>query len=362
MSIVINGPVNTQTSYGITVSNLINSLSNNGENVYTVPIGGMNWFSVQENIPKSLKNGESITRELRKKGKSVRIFHQFALMEHVCDYHIGFPIFELDTFTEQEIANLKVCDELIVCSKWAEQVILDNGITDINISVVPLGVDGDIFSPENLIEEVDEKEKPFTFFFPGKFEYRKGFDIVMEVFDKAFPTENVNIIFLPLNPMLNQEETTEWVNSLVASNLAKRGCVQISGRVDTPHEVANIVRYSDAVVSFSRAEGWNLPLLEALSCGRSVIATNYSGHTEFLNNENSTLVEVGQKEDAYDGKVFVGQGQWLSYTDSNIDDFVEALRLVYKNGRKYNVKGIETASQFSWKNSALKLASIVKEN
>ena len=41
----------------------------------------------------------------------------------------------------------------------------------------------------------------------------------------------------------------------------------------------------------ARAEGWNLELLEMMACGKQVIATNYSAHTEFCTKENSILIE-----------------------------------------------------------------------
>ena len=65
---------------------------------------------------------------------------------------------------------------------------------------------------------------------------------------------------------------------------------------------------TDCGVFPARAEGWNLELLEMMSCGKNVIATNYSSHTEFCNSENCMLVETTELEDAHDGKWFRGQG------------------------------------------------------
>ena len=56
----------------------------------------------------------------------------------------------------------------------------------------------------------------------------------------------------------------------------------------------------------SRAEGWNLEILELMSCGKHIITTNYSAHTEFCNKENALLVDIDELETAYDGKWFLG--------------------------------------------------------
>ena len=82
--------------------------------------------------------------------------------------------------------------------------------------------------------------------------------------------------------------------------------VKFLDRVGSHKEVADIIRMCDCGVFPSRAEGWNLDLLEMMSCGKQVIATNYSAHTEFCNEENCMLVETTEMVDAEDGKWFRG--------------------------------------------------------
>lgn len=355
MNINLNCPLSTMTSYGITGLNLTEALTKLGHEVSLFPIGGVSYFPYQESILPSLKRGETPVCETFNE-VSVRLYHQFSLFEHTHPYHIGFPIFELDNFSEQEKASINWCEELIVCTQWARGVINEH-FPNMFCRVVPLGVDQSIFSPSEPTNEFQGREKPFTFFYPGKFEYRKGFDRVTDLFDKAFPSENVEVHFLPQNLFI--QDNDDWARSLMSSNLGRKGRVKIHGRLETPQQVADLVRHADAVVSFSRAEGWNLPLLEALSCARTVVATNYSGHTEFLTPQNSVLLDVEGREPAVDGVFFNGSGNWLSFTESDEDNFVEALRTVYKQGRKYNAEGVETAKQFSWENSAQKLIEAV---
>jgi len=107
----------------------------------------------------------------------------------------------------------------------------------------------------------------------------------------------------------------------------------------------------------SRAEGWNLGLLEMMSCGKKVITTNYSAHTEFCNSENCMLVDFEEKETAYDGVWFKGNyGSWMKITDNNKKAFGEHMRLVHEekqnNGLEINYQGTLTASEFSWERVA----------
>ena len=120
------------------------------------------------------------------------------------------------------------------------------------------------------------------------------------------------------------------------------------------------VEHKTLSLSFpSRAEGWNLELLELMSCGKNVIATNYSAHTEFCNSENCFLIETTEQETAYDGKWFTGQGNWAKLSETVIQDLINNMQNVHQLKQnqelKPNQQGITTAEKFSWEESARKI-------
>jgi hypothetical protein len=94
-----------------------------------------------------------------------------------------------------------------------------------------------------------------------------------------------------------------------------------------------------------------------MSCGKHVITTNYSAHTEFCNNQNAMLIDVDNLETAFDGVFFDGKcGFWAELSDNQKEETISHMRLVHKkkqNGElNINVDGIQTAEKFSWQNSA----------
>ena len=113
----------------------------------------------------------------------------------------------------------------------------------------------------------------------------------------------------------------------------------------------------------SRAEGWNLELLELLSCGKMAISSNVSAHTEFCNSKAVYLIDIPEKELAEDGKWFFKQGSWAKITESTINDFVEAMRAAHKrhqqNKNAINKDGVEVAKNFTWSNTAEKILTNV---
>jgi glycosyltransferase involved in cell wall biosynthesis len=59
----------------------------------------------------------------------------------------------------------------------------------------------------------------------------------------------------------------------------------------TDNETKNLVHCCDCFVSLHRSEGFGHGLSEAMFLGKPVIATRYSGNLDFMNDENSFLVD-----------------------------------------------------------------------
>lgn len=68
----------------------------------------------------------------------------------------------------------------------------------------------------------------------------------------------------------------------------------------TRNHLMSLVNAADAYVSLHRSEGLGLGMLEAMYVGKPVVATSYGGNLEFMNNDNSLLVEYDMVELAHD--------------------------------------------------------------
>lgn len=348
-------PVN-KTSYGLVGANILKSLIETGLPVSLFPIGQIDAeerFHVY--IRRALENAKLYDVE----SPCLRIFHQFSLAEFVGKgQHIGFPIFELTKFNEVEHHHLQNCDRLIVPSTWAKNVLLSCEIkSNEEISVIPLGVDPTIFHESNT------KPWPQTIFLNiAKQELRKMHDVIVDVFNLAFTEDdNVELWMLWDNIFHNQQENEYWESLYKNSKLFNK--IRFVKRLNTQNEVARLIQISDCLVATSRGEGWNLPALEAMSCGKSVIMCDYSGSTEFANKDNALLVDIDEMEDAYDGKWFFGQGQWASIGEKQINQMVQYMTYIHSektSGKSpVNSAGIKTAQAFTWAETARKLTEVL---
>ena len=291
----------------------------------------------------------------------IKIWHQNDMAQFAGrGKRIGFPFFELDEFNPIEQHHLSSLDSIFVSSEWAKSIILDQiKISKDQVFVVPLAVDSNLFKPNNQTTN----NNATIFLNCGKWEIRKGHDVLCEVFNQAFNNDDdVELWLLCENPFLTQEQQNEWINMYKKSKLGHK--IRVFPRQETQQEVYNIMSNCDCGIFPSRAEGWNLELLEIMSCGKHVIATNYSAHTEFCNKDNAYLINITDKEIAFDGKWFNGKcGKWAKISQEQKDECVYYLRQIHQlkqeNKLNINQNGIETADKLNWDTTAQKILEYV---
>ncbi len=329
--------------YGVAGYNIYKELHKLHPSTALYPIS--NPEIMDQSIAAGLENRGSIMN-----APSVKIWHQNDVHTHIGKgLHVGFPIFELTQFNAEEIRSLHHCDKIFVCSKWAKNIIIDQTkFSENDVHVVPLGVDAKIFKP-NL------SGRPNTIFFNcGKWEKRKGHDVLVKCFNEAFTySDNVELWMMCDNPFIG-DQNKAWQQLYKNSPLGDK--IRIIPRQANHRDVYSIMSQSDCGVFPARAEGWNLELLEMMACGKKVITTNYSAHTEFCDEDNSYLIEIENLEKAYDGVFFSGShGMWADFSKNQEDQLVSHLRKAHQekqNGPQINSAGIKTANHFSWQNSA----------
>lgn len=340
----VNTPINN-LGYGVVGINVTKELSKNNS-VTLFPIGQIDRRIEDEDII-SLSN--LINKPYDPDAACLKIWHEHHLSERIGRGPFGaYVFFEIDTFDDRRIRHTESTDLLFVSSEWAKDIVLNNTkINKYNIIVAPCGVDTDIFN----YTPIRTKNNKCIFFTCGKWEYRKGHDIIIKAFNRAFDSnEDVELRMMCDNPFLNSAESKYWENMYLDDRIS------LIGRVDSQLTLAYIMGQADCGVFPSRAEGWNLELLEMMACGKPCITTNYSAHTQFCNTENCMLIDIYEKEKAFDGKFFHGLGEWAKLGEDQIDHLSFYLKDFYKrwldNENLVNYKGIETAKQFSWSKTA----------
>ena len=100
--------------------------------------------------------------------------------------------------------------------------------------------------------------------------------------------------------------------------------------------IGDTLRKTDIYICASMYESFCLPVLEAMTCGAAIITTNNGGNMDFVrDNENALIIEK-----------------------DNVEDICKKLKMLLDDEAKreaISAKGVETATEYSWKKTIEKL-------
>jgi len=243
-----------------------------------------------------------------------------------------------------EGANLDIYKKLETLSTQVKDV-LDDVKEDFNYLFVGHWLQGDIGQDR---KDVGMLIKTFLETFKGK-KQRPGLILktqsatpsVMdreEMLDKIRAIEELVGGDLPSIYLLHGEFTDEEINELYNHPKVK------------------------AHVSFAKGEGFGRPLLEASISGKPVIAPNWSGHKDFLNEEMSIMLpgEITQiHQSAVVQDMLIAESGWFTVDYKKASDTLEE---VYKNYKKYTDRAkkqsYRSRTEFSLEKMSEKLLGI----
>eukprot|EP00042_Codosiga_hollandica_P039713 m.335449 g.335449 ORF g.335449 m.335449 type:complete len:341 (+) comp55678_c0_seq14:721-1743(+) len=284
------------------------------------------------------------------------------------DYRIGRAMFETTWLPSGWVENIQHVNEVWVPSAWAAVVFSEAGVPASKIKVIPEAIDTDVFDAT----KAGRLKKPslfpnstnsFNFLSVFKWEDRKNWQTLLKAFALEFEAqENVALYIRSGTPdsIKNSVETIR--KQLRLTHTLKIYGLEKVSVADYPKLFAT----ANAFVLPTHGEGWGRPLMQAMAMGLPTIAPNWSGHTEFMNEENSFLVPVSQMVSAYPQQQQLTGGnaadrsrhQWA---DIEVDDLRKAMRYVYAHQPIAALTGRTASEQIRKKYSRKAVADLVTD-
>jgi len=240
-------------------------------------------------------------------------------------YNIGYWAWELSDFPEIWFDRFQFFHEIWVPSFFCQDAIART--SPIPVLRVPHSIEvKEIKDIGRARFGIAEDKFAFLFMF-DLFSYleRKNPFALIRAFRDAFPREKDVVLVLKCSNMKSGSQEKEALLK-EASGLDVKF---IDGYLDRD-EIHALIRSCDCYVSLHRSEGFGLPLAEAMCLGKPVIATGYSGNTDFMNVNNSLLVKYSLVELEKDIGPYKKGNVWA---DPDHGHAVELMRLVYNDRR-----------------------------
>ncbi len=225
------------------------------------------------------------------------------LQEYHPGYRICYTMMETHrvhpTFVGILNANYNEC---WVPTEWNAESLESSGLK-IPVNVMPLGVNPLIFRPKSKTafpscellstDDAGKTEVPsgFCFLTVAQPTFRKGFDVLVDAFEKSFADDpDVCLIIATTNMSARRPPAPFLSLDQVVSKEHRARIYALTGNM-SDFEMASLYNAADVYVCTSRGEGWNLPLTEAAACGVPVIAPRHTAHLDYLHDSNATLFD-----------------------------------------------------------------------
>ncbi len=206
-------------------------------------------------------------------------------------YNIHYGAWELSVYPNQWLPLMNIVDEIWAFSSFMQKAVSEK--SSCPVIHMPLPVDFPAvrhFHREYFHLPNEKFIFLFTFDLTSSF-HRKNPLAVISAFRKAFDHDIDNVaLVLKMNRIDNIRKLQEQYDQLSLYTGADKR-IHIIDRVLQREEILGLIQTCNAYVSLHRSEGFGLGMAEAMKMGKPVIATNYSGNTDYMNSKNACLVD-----------------------------------------------------------------------
>ncbi len=194
---------------------------------------------------------------------------------------------EESEFPQEWVNDFNCClTGMTTLSTHVEKIMMDNGVS-IPLSTSGCGVDHwERIAPD---ESYHTEAKSFRFLHVSSCFPRKGADILLKAYGDAFcSSDDVTLIIKTFaNP---HNEIHSWLKEAKKDNENYPDVVIIEDDL-TDGQLKALYEQCDVLVAPSRAEGFGLPMAEAMLSGLSVITTGWGGQLDFCNESTAWLID-----------------------------------------------------------------------
>jgi glycosyltransferase involved in cell wall biosynthesis len=278
-----------------------------------------------------------------------------------------FGIYNYDgsVLPKQWKSSYRHVDLVLPSSEYAKKVFVDAKIPESHLRVVPHGINlSDFDIPENEIYQLKTKKSVKILNVCGQVHRRKNLSGMLEAYGKAFSKDDDVCLVLKVTkhrPVHKFELSARDIYQKWRKENPQAGEVEMI--YDYIPKIESLFLACDIHFSLSNIECFHIPSLQALGAGMVTIQSGYGGHTDFLHQGNSLLVEgkMGRCPPKYQ---YWHPSPYAEMFIPDIDDATDKLKHAVENleslKEKFGPEIKKTTEKFTWTNAAKQILELVK--
>lgn len=243
-------------------------------------------------------------------------------------YNIGYWLWELEDFPDEWLPALNLVDEVWTPAEFISKNLrkytskpvhtltypmVANTSNDFDRNYFGLPLDQFLFITMYDINSTMERKNPMA---------------TIKAFKSAFDSNRTDVGLVIKVNNANEKEI-----AMIKDMIYGYTNVYIIAKTFSKVEVNSLIKVCNSLVSLHRAEGYGLPLAEAMILGRPVIGTNWSANTEFMNAQNSCLVDFKLINLDQNYSMYKKGSRWA---DANIEHAAQYMNRLVSDADFYN--------------------------
>lgn len=254
-------------------------------------------------------------------------------------YNIGYWHWELPDFPDEWIESFKFVDEI-----WAPSTFVGEAIS--KKSPVPV-----VKIPHAIEVKINEKRNRSYFNLPEdtflfltmydikSYQERKNPRASIDAFKGAFGPEDRDV---GLVIKVNSYKSNPVEFKSLLEIISDYPNIYLMKETISRNDINSLILVTDCFISLHRSEGFGLGFAEAMYLGKPVIGTNWSSNTDFMNDQNSCLVDYKLIPVGQDYGPYKSYQHWADPDTNHASEYMRRLvndELYYKliscNGERY---------------------------
>ena len=260
------------------------------------------------------------------------------------EFRVLRTMFETDQVAPLWVELIKNMDEVWVPSQFNIETFHRSGVPLEKLKVVPGGVDPVMFNP-NIAKPLELPNRAsYNFLSIFEWQERKAWDVLLGAYLREFTIDDDVCLWLRCSKAAHvasrlgsafgslEDQIQEFARGqgLRTSRLPR---IEVLSDPLPLMDMPSLYRAMDCLVGISRGEGWGRPQHEAMMMELPVIASNWSGNTEFMSKTNSLLVdcEIVPVQNVENEMAFMAGHNWAHPSE---DQTRELMRLLVENPDK----------------------------
>jgi len=260
--------------------------------------------------------------------------------------------------------NIRKNLKIITPSNWSKKGFVRGGFDSEQVIVLPHGIDRKSYyliedEKKNRIKEnLGINSNDFVISSVGAMTQNKGIDYLLVAFFilkkkyknlKLILKDQSNLYQIYASQHIEKMKTSKYANLLDEKALKDIIIISKNLPVSELNELYNI---SDCYVSPYRAEGFNIPPLEAAACGTPIIVTKGGSTDDYFNSRLGLQIE---------SKLIHNQNNTM--LDPNLDSLIECISSILHKTNKYDKKNASkyVHDNYNWEKIIKKLFIIFNQ-